>query len=748
MFIKNVSAIIIALLFYHSLSAQIDTEFWFVAPDVITIQQGHADRPIFLRVASSAATRVTVSQPANTGFTPIVVDIPADSIYSIDLTNFIDNIENRPTNQVLNRGLYITATQPVSVYYEVLALGSPQNNQEFPLNPEVFGLKGKNALGTSFVLPGQKYYYNSFGTTEAFDMVATQDNTTITITPSVELTGGIQANQTHTITLNRGQTYSLRTTSGNESFALRGTRITANKPIAVTWSDDSMHRDGSIDLIGDQLLPNEKLGKEYVVVRGLDGFEQDHVFVLAIENNTQISINGSVATTINAFATYEIKNISTEAIYITSTKPVSVLHLSGHQQGSNPKAIESGASIIPPLGCSGVTSLNIFKNTIDDFVMFVIAKKGIEGAFKINANSSLLTASDFFDVPGSSGVWVYARKSFSNTVLPAPKNHRIENSMGSFHFGVLSSYKNKSNLNVGSNYAFFSNYADLSLNLGADIAKCDSKPVVLDAGPGRSSYLWSTGATTRTISVTQSGKYWAKITESGCQAIDTIEVKMGEVLLDLGKDLEFCKGETRILDAGAGRQSYLWSTGATTRQITVSDSGLYWVEVKQNDCTARDSIKVKVNPLPRPKLGADTTLCLGDSLRLDAGIADDYLWHDGSRNRYYTTKTGGLIWVLATAKSCSGRDTILITTKNCDFEVVMPNAFSPNGDGVNDTWQPKGLSGKWSLHIFDRWGREVFFASDYNGAWDGGGLPAGTYYYRMLSHKDQTEYRGWIVMMR
>ncbi len=749
MYVKNVFAILFMVCYGWAAHAQIDTEFWFVAPDVISIQQGHADRPIFLRLAASAAARVTISQPANSNFLPIVVDIPADSIRSVELTNLIDEIENRPTNQVLNKGILISATQPISAYYEVLALGDPNNNQGFPLNPEVFGLKGKNALGTNFVLPGQQYYYNSFQALEGLDIVATENNTTITITPSVQLSGNLQPNQNHTITLNRGQTYSLRAVTGNENFAIRGTRISANKPIAVTWSDDSMHRDGSIDLIGDQLLPNDKLGTEYVVVRGLDAPEQDHVFILAVENNTQISINGSIVATINAFATYEVKNLITASLYIKTGKPVSVLHLSGHQQGSNTKAIESSASVLPPLGCSGVTSLSLFKNSKDDFSIFVIARKGLEGSFKINDNPNLLMASDFNDVVGSNGAWVFARKNFPNSVLAVNENHSIVNSLGSFHLGVLSSYKNNANNNVGSSYAFFSNYADLSLNLGQDITTCDQNPIVLDAGPGRASYLWSTGANTRTIQVTQSGKYWAKITESGCEAIDTIEIKIKNVNLNLGADLEFCEGESRTLNAGAGRDSYLWSTGASTQQIVVSDSGLYWVEIKQDDCTVRDSIKVKVNRKPQLQIvDLKKSYCPDEAkFGLQGRPNGGNFTINGTANSFFDPgqlPAGKYIitYTLTDQKGCTSTiaDTTEVLRKDdsgcAKGELFIPELFSPNADGANDVFQVRGTAVlTFEILIFDRFGNQVYRADNFPEAstkgWDGGEQPAGVYMWQI-----------------
>ena len=97
--------------------AQADTKFWFAAPEVTAL---HADRPIFLQIASlSKETKVTISQPANVSFVPIIVDLEANQLESVDLTNFIDQIENSDTNKVTNKGLLIESTEEITAYYEV-----------------------------------------------------------------------------------------------------------------------------------------------------------------------------------------------------------------------------------------------------------------------------------------------------------------------------------------------------------------------------------------------------------------------------------------------------------------------------------------------------------------------------------------------------------------------------------------------------------------------------------------------------
>lgn len=116
--------------------AQIDTEFWFAAPDVTS--SSNKDRPIVLRITSfEQAAVVTISQPAGGGLPTQIINLPANSSTSFNLTSWISLVECAPGNVVQNKGIRITATAQVSAYYEV------NNVNVTGLNPELFVLKGR-----------------------------------------------------------------------------------------------------------------------------------------------------------------------------------------------------------------------------------------------------------------------------------------------------------------------------------------------------------------------------------------------------------------------------------------------------------------------------------------------------------------------------------------------------------------------------------------------------------------------------
>ncbi len=128
---------------------------------------------------------------------------------------------------------------------------------------------------------------------------------------------------------------------------------------------------------------------------------------------------------------------------------------------------------------------------------------------------------------------------------------------------------------------------------------CQGSSITLDAGAGFASYLWNTGASTRSISVSTAGTYAVTVTTgSGCTGTDNVVVvSLPTPTVNILGPTAVCTGGNVTLDAGAGFSSYNWSTGATTRTITINSPGTYTVTVTNaSTCTASDAhVVVGVN---------------------------------------------------------------------------------------------------------------------------------------------------------
>src|SRR5688572_18899587 len=202
-------------------------------------------------------------------------------------------------------------------------------------------------------------------------------------------------------------------------------------------------------------------------------------------------------------------------------------------------------------------------------------------------------------------------------------------------------------------------------NLGADTAICSSDTVTLNATvPTAVSYLWSTGATSATIKVFQAGTYWCEV-NNGCIFRDTLVITavLPNAVVNLGNDTTACGNGPIILDATNPNAGYLWQNNSTNPTLTVTATGLYWVQVTNaNGCVKKDTIHITLNPYPVFNLGPDTDICQDEIMTLDATVTsvNSYLWNTGAVTSMISVSQPGLYWCEAITQNCVFRDTLTI----------------------------------------------------------------------------------------
>ena len=200
------------------------------------------------------------------------------------------------------------------------------------------------------------------------------------------------------------------------------------------------------------------------------------------------------------------------------------------------------------------------------------------------------------------------------------------------------------------------------ISLGNDTTLCQGNSIILDAGNVGSAYLWSTGATSQTIFVTNSGEYLVTVNNGFCTISDTIQVGYNPFNVLLGNDTILCGVAAFSLDAGNPGSSYLWSTGDTVQMIVVHSSGSYWVSVSNSTCSGSDTVDIILNSAPIIALGQDTSFCPESMIVLDAGNSGaSFLWSTGSTNQSISVSSPGTYWVNVTNGNCSGYDTINVS---------------------------------------------------------------------------------------
>ena len=198
---------------------------------------------------------------------------------------------------------------------------------------------------------------------------------------------------------------------------------------------------------------------------------------------------------------------------------------------------------------------------------------------------------------------------------------------------------------------------------------------------------------------------------------------------------EYCEGDSLTLQVGtssAEQLSWVW-TGPTGHQhfdpewqlgsLGMNDNGQFTV-VATNPyfCSDTKTVDLLVNPKPIIYLGYADTICYGQAAILDPGSGFvSYLWHDGSTNQTMFAIDPGLYFVsVMDEKGCSAVDSVALVP--CIIDLLIPNAFTPNSDGLNDIFRPifRGWEpSKYYMQVYSRWGQLIFESTAFQIGWDG-----------------------------
>jgi gliding motility-associated-like protein len=682
---KNIYALLL-LLIVTTAQAQTDTEFWFVAPDCTS---GHAESPNYLRVtALTLPATVTVSQPANPSFVPITVNVAANSVTSINLTPFLSNIENTPANQVLNKGLKITATNKITVYYE----------QASSLNTDIFPLKGKNALGTNFMVPTQNTWNNiAYNPTpyNSFEIVATDDNTQVTITPSQNIVGH-NAGTAFTITLNKGQTFSAMATGTSTSNHLFGSIVTSNKPIAITQSDDSIGDNaygGCADLAGDQIVPISLLGMKYISIQGYLTSQNDKVFIMAVQDGTQVKINGTVVGTLNKGQ--QLNRASNGApMYIEADKPVSALHISGF-------GCEVGGAILPQIECTGSRAVGVTRSESKPIYFNILVKAGGEGSFTYNGNTTTITASQFQTVPNTNGEWKYARVDVAS-ILDVGASAYVTNSTTDFHLGVI-----HGDASSGCRYGYFSDYNRFEAEASGTSPVCEGTNLQLNCGIQGSavgvSFSWTgpNGFTStlqnpiiNNIATAQAGTYTCTAMKGNCSSSpSTVNVVVNPSPTNTASsNSPICAGfplSLSTVDAGTGA-TYSWSgpNGFTSSiqnpsisNVSNSNAGSYTLIVTKDGCSRTLTTTVIINAAPTAVASNAGPYCEGQNIQLNGSSNNTGVSYSWSGPNGFSSSIQNPVINLA-QQNAAGTYTLKVIQSGCNTAVATTSVTVNPGPGA------------------------------------------------------------------
>jgi len=309
-------------------------------------------------------------------------------------------------------------------------------------------------------------------------------------------------------------------------------------------------------------------------------------------------------------------------------------------------------------------------------------------------------------------------------------------------------------------------------SLGPDAALCPPQwPVQLaapDAAPESNyAYRWSTGDTSKSIEVVSAGEYVLSITSADgfCSQADTVLLRAADLptMPDWQSHYELCN-ESRQISLSVVPQpdfQYRWSDGSTETQRRFTATGNYVFSITTPEgCT--DTISVSFTSYPKISLSADPEPDSDWCPRTDGSVTLTtrpnrpqfrYTWNTGATGHRLEVDSAGLYRIRVQFSELCVDSAQLELSTLCLDAVFIPNAFSPNGDGLNEVWHVLGGPfSNFECTIYDRWGHTRFTTTDVNRVWDGSSAPEGSYAvvvrYRLSGQRDVRQVVGTVQLVR
>ena len=264
------------------------------------------------------------------------------------------------------------------------------------------------------------------------------------------------------------------------------------------------------------------------------------------------------------------------------------------------------------------------------------------------------------------------------------------------------------------------------------------------------------GEGTYTITLTVSEDF-CDVEESISQTV-TIE---DHEEFELGENIPLCYySPAVVINAGLDGQnaSYFWSTNEETQSISVTEAGIYSVQVELNGCTFQDAVQVSI--APEISIEKTEVLCKGaaHSIEIPYLGGSNHFWITTDENDIYTNiiDDGIYEFTFTDVYGCEQAGSIDVILQDNEPTIFIPNAFTPNGDGLNDVFKPVNANlDEYSFKVYNRWGNVVFETEDPDDYWQGEQLegngnesyyvPVGVYTYEIrYSSNCNTEAKDFI----
>lgn len=615
--------------------------------------------------------------------------------------------------------------------------------------------------------------------------------------------------QTITITDPGNFLVTVRDTNSCENSASISANF-GNPPVVDLGSDIAFCEDDVVDLIAPQGLftylwntteTTQQItvssgGLFYVEVTGADGcFTRDSIMLtlvspdLSIGNDTIIcageiltltagplgpqylwstldttpSINVSQSGVFSVMVTLLGNNVSCVAedtIQVTVNNPIVVdLGNDSITCSGNPLVLNAGSGFVSyNWSPNNATSQSITVGVGNLYSVTVTDQFGCTGNASINVtdiNPDVNLGADIALCQGESVVLTAATNATNPSFTWLPDN-QITNSITVNLAGTYIA------IVIDENGCFASDTINVTVfsipipNLGPDQTVCNNELVTLNTGGGTfTAFEWSTLDTSATIDIDQSGTFAVTVTDAnGCTGTDTMNLTVLPAINLVLPDTMICKGDSILIIAPDGFDSYLWTGGSTTQDIIVNNPGEIILQVTDaNGCTETAIGNVEEYLYALEAAALPVEINKGDTAQLNANVSGGsgnytFEWTpaQGLNNNsianplaYPEDTTIYTVSVTDAVNACKvGTDTVLIIVISEPF-IAIPDAFTPDGDGRNDFFEVS-LVGNITLEefkIYNRWGEQIHNSTmGWDGTYKGKQQPVGTYVYMIVVRKE------------
>lgn len=615
------------------------TDFWLGFMESRNYNRVH-ELKIIVSATETTTFRITYGK-SETLFNS-VYRIEADS--TIEITLPWQMFEAIGSEKVQNKGVHLVSQKPVSVY---AANWDTYSNDIAVIYPvEMLGKTYFAMCYTPYIDPSNPE--TGGGRNSEFLVVATENNTTVRISPSKVTDGGIPKDSVFEVILQKGEVCQVQSENIEDSDKtgqgdLTGSKVTADKPVAFfsgSLSTTVPYGSCCWDHLFEQIPPVHFWGKNFVTIP-LKSRLADRFRILASQNETTVFPGQDSVFYLQEgeFREFEFSRVEN----ILSDKPVLVAQFS--QSLSVDSAFAGGNGDPFMIVLNPVSQWNneaVYKAFISPEVSSDSAYHGIQTHFvnllTLVSETGNITLdglpvnSSFLAVPGSE----YAIAQIETT----SGMHKIESTGETgfqayvYGFGEWESY----GFAVGFN-------ADIQLDLGESIEffkkdtllLCFGDTLKLNVGDVFNKIKWNTGETSPTIRVTSEGLYFVEAeTEAGCVLSDSVFVKLSHPETNFDeRDVVACEPYAKKLDGGDGMVKYLWEdeTGnlvSDERFYTARETGEYRLTaINHYRCETRDTFNLFVLPTPEVKIIGDSVICSQLTTTLEVSITGkpDSIWN-------------------------------------------------------------------------------------------------------------------------